>query len=119
MAAKTKKKPTKAAAGKNGVPLPTETGDVMTLAEAAAYLRVAEEDLLRSAASQGLPGRKVGGEWRFLKSSLNDWLGTPPKKYSKEAFMALAGTWKDDPFVEEELKEIYRLRGRPMTEDGE
>jgi hypothetical protein len=29
----------------------------------------------------------------------------------------VAGSWKDDPYVEEELKEIYKRRGRPMTED--
>ena len=45
------------------------------------------------------------------------WLNIPPLKTNKEAWMALAGIWKDDPYVEEELKEIYRRRGRPMTDD--
>ena len=31
--------------------------------------------------------------------------------------MELAGAWKDDPYIEQELAEIYRRRGRPMTED--
>ena len=38
-------------------------------------------------------------------------------KTNIEAWMAMAGIWKDDPYVEEELKEIYRRRGRPMIED--
>jgi hypothetical protein len=29
----------------------------------------------------------------------------------------MAGGWKDDPCVAEELREIYRRRQRPMTED--
>ncbi len=45
------------------------------------------------------------------------WLSTPSLKTNKEAWMALASIWKDDPYVEEELKEIHRRRGRPVTED--
>jgi hypothetical protein len=29
-----------------------------------------------------------------------------------------AGSWKDDPYLDDMLKEIYQRRGRPMTEDG-
>jgi hypothetical protein len=31
---------------------------------------------------------------------------------------ALAGAWKDDPELENIVEEIYRQRGRPITEDG-
>jgi excisionase family DNA binding protein len=92
--------------------------EVFTLGEAAAYLRLSEPDVLLLVQEQRLPGRQLGNEWRFLKAAIQDWLRTgPPPKGSKEAWMALAGAWKDDPYVEEELKDIYRRRGRPMTED--
>jgi excisionase family DNA binding protein len=91
--------------------------EVLTLAEAAAYLRLPEEDVLRLVHEQALPARRLANEWRFLKAAIQQWLSTPPPKGNKEAWMALAGAWKDDPYVEEELKEIYRRRGRPMTED--
>jgi excisionase family DNA binding protein len=93
--------------------------EVLTLTEAAAYLRVSESDLMRLVHDQSLPGRRFGTEWRFLKSAIQDWLKTPPKPGSREAVLSTFGAWKDDPLVEEELKEIYRQRGRPMTEDGE
>jgi hypothetical protein len=49
--------------------------DVMTLGEAAALLRV-QEDQLRQAAEQGdVPGRLIAGEWRFAHAALLDWLG--------------------------------------------
>jgi excisionase family DNA binding protein len=92
---------------------------VLTLSEAAAYLRISENDVLRMVSEQGLVGRRIGVEWRFLKSSLQDWLRTTPAKGSKEALLAMAGAWKDDPDLEEMVKEIYRQRGRPITEDGE
>ena len=38
--------------------------------------------------------------------------GTPAG--GKEAQLAVAGAWKDDPLVEEELREIYRRRGRSL-----
>lgn len=97
----------------------TSGQEVLTLAEAADYLRVLQEEVVRLARQQGLPGRLLGAEWRFLKSALRDWLRTPSTQGSKEAVLSVAGVWKDDPYLEEELKEIYKRRGRPMTEADE
>lgn len=41
------------------------SGEVLTLAEAAAYLRVPETEVVSLVHAQGLPGRRVAGEWRF------------------------------------------------------
>ena len=101
-------------------PLPEANGppgEVMTLAEAAAYLRFAEADILRLVQEQGLPGRQMGKEWRFLKPAIREWLSKPPPKGGKEGIWAAAGSWKDDPYLDEMLKEIYRRRGRPRTEE--
>lgn len=92
------------------------TGEVLTLAEAAEYLRVPAADVLAMLPG-GIPGRRIGSEWRFLKSALQEWLRTPGIKQNKESLMSLAGICKDDPTLDEMVKEIYRQRGRPMTED--
>ncbi|HEY7427492.1 MAG TPA: helix-turn-helix domain-containing protein [Gemmataceae bacterium] len=92
-------------------------GEVLTLPEAAAYLRLSEADVRRLVAEQDLPARHLGEEWRFLKSAIQVWLSTPCTKENKEGIWAAAGSWKDDPYLEEMLKEIYRKRGRPMTEE--
>ena len=113
---RTTAKPTKAANHKRPS-VPAEKPEVLTLAEAAAYLRLPEAEVTRLVHSQDLPGRFTGQEWRFLKSAIQEWLSTPPPRHSKESLLSLAGAWKDDPFVEQELKEIYERRGRPMTED--
>jgi excisionase family DNA binding protein len=112
-----KKKPASPTAPVNGVPTPAT--DVLTFSEAAAYLRVTETDLSRLILDQALPGRQFGTEWRFLKSAIQDWLRTPPVRGSREAVLSACGAWANDPYVEEELKEIYKKRRRPMTEDGE
>jgi excisionase family DNA binding protein len=93
-------------------------GEVLTLAEAAAYLRLPEADVVGLVHSQDLPGRFVGHEWRFLKSAIQEWLSKPPPKYSKEAQMSVAGLLKDDSDLIPMVEEIYRRRGRPITEDG-
>jgi excisionase family DNA binding protein len=97
---------------------PAEWPEVLTLAEAAAFLRVAEAEVVRMVGPRGLPGRLIGSEWRFSKKALEQWLRTPPEPSSKESLLALAGAWKDDPHAENMLKEIYRQRGRPMTEEA-
>lgn len=48
--------------------------DVLTLAEAAAYLRVTEDTVLQMAVDGLLPSQKIGVEWRFLRRALSDWL---------------------------------------------
>jgi hypothetical protein len=118
-ATKSKKTAKKSArADNNGIPT-AAPGDVLTLAEAAGYLRVAEIDLIHAVHCDGLPGRQVGGEWRFLKSSLQQWLNTPRQKTGQQALLDMAGKFKDDPYLEEITREAYRQRGRPITEDGE
>jgi excisionase family DNA binding protein len=94
--------------------------EVMNLSEAAAYLRLPDADVLRLVTEQALPGRRLGNEWRFLKAAIQDWLrsGTPTAKGTKEAWLSVAGSCKDDPDLEKIVEEAYRNRGRPITEDG-
>src|SRR5437588_12803571 len=80
-------------------------GEVLTLGEAAAYLRLPEADVLRLVDEQGLPGRRLANEWRFLKAAIEQWLSTPAPRYSNEAQLAVVGSWKEHPYVEEELNE--------------
>jgi excisionase family DNA binding protein len=54
---------------------PADPGEVLTLDELAALLQV-DEDAARDLAEAGdLPGRKIGGEWRFARGAVLRWLG--------------------------------------------
>src|SRR5262245_8349814 len=96
-------------------PAPGPAEDVLTLPEAAAYLRLAEDAVLEAVRQQRLPARKVREEWRFLKSAIQEWLRVPEER---DFWKTHYGALKDDPYLDEMLAKIYQDRGRPMTEEG-
>jgi excisionase family DNA binding protein len=119
-----KKKPVQKTKAKsnNGTPPndvePIVGSDVMTLAEAAAFLRVSETDVAQSAEAHEIPARRIGGEWRFWKSAVVEWLAAKTMQPAKSDFWTTqTGAFKDDPSLDQMVREIYARRGRPMTED--
>src|SRR5262245_57086425 len=92
--------------------------EVLTLAEAAAYLRLSEAEVIELVRAHDLPGRLTGSEWRFLKSAIDQGLssGAPTPAARKQAQLALAGKCKDDPDLIRICKEAYRQRGQAMRE---
>jgi Helix-turn-helix domain len=87
--------------------------EVLTLAEAASFLRVAEADVV-AMVREGLPGRKIAGQWRFLKSALCDWLRVPRQDFWETQL----GAFSDDASLESLLQEIYERRGQRKFEDA-
>ena len=53
---------------------PDPPAEVLTLPGAAALLQVAADDVEALAEAGELPGRKVGGEWRFAREAVLRWL---------------------------------------------
>ena len=53
---------------------PAESHDVLTLAQAAALLQVDRAEVAALADAGELPGRRIGGEWRFPRAALLEWL---------------------------------------------
>ncbi|MBU2501788.1 MAG: helix-turn-helix domain-containing protein [bacterium] len=47
---------------------------VMTSVEAAEYLKMHVKTVCRLAKEGKIPAKKVGSEWRFLRSVLDNWL---------------------------------------------
>jgi excisionase family DNA binding protein len=76
--------------------------DIFTLPEAAAYLRVTEEVLAELAERKDVPARSIGGEWRFLRRGLDDWLRYAELPYAKP--WRFPPHWLlDSPFADELL----------------
>jgi excisionase family DNA binding protein len=91
--------------------------EVFDLDEAAAFLKASADDVLRMVKEQGLPARKVGEGWRFLKAAVCDWLRAGPARQMsrKEAQLALAGKYRDDPDLKRICEDAYKERGRPIS----
>ncbi len=54
--------------------------EVLSPGEAAALLKVSEDELMVAAQEGQLPGRRVGEQWRFSRSALLAWLrGEQPR----------------------------------------
>lgn len=51
-----------------------EPDQVLTVREVSHYLRLARSTVYRLAQNGRLPGRKVGGTWRFPRRGLDEWL---------------------------------------------
>jgi excisionase family DNA binding protein len=47
---------------------------ILTPSEAALYLNVHVRTIYRLAKEGKIPGRKLGGRWRFKKATLDEWL---------------------------------------------
>jgi excisionase family DNA binding protein len=89
------------------------TPGVLTLTEAAGYLRLPRRELERLAREGSLPGRQVGKHWRFLKAALDDWLrGCGGRAVLLQQAGALAG----DETLPRLREMIYAQRGRPEAE---
>jgi excisionase family DNA binding protein len=62
------------------VPVPGEeamkddTGEIFTLDEVAAYLKVGKRTVYRLAAAKKIPAFKVGGTWRFSRQEIDQWI---------------------------------------------
>jgi excisionase family DNA binding protein len=98
--------------------------EVLTLGEAAAYLRVSEEQLAELADRDGVPARKVGGEWRFLRRALDDWLrytGSPfPKPWMVPPHWLFGSPFADELLLllEERLLRKLKQQRQPSPKPG-
>jgi excisionase family DNA binding protein len=50
------------------------TGEILTIKEVAAYLKLNEKTAYRLALHGEIPGFKVGGSWRFDKNDIQQWI---------------------------------------------
>ena len=85
----------------------TKNADVLTLEEAAEFLRVSPQAIDELASGHHLPARRVAGHWRFLKSALEDWLRSST---GKERLISQIGALADDPYLPQIRAAIAKKR---------
>jgi excisionase family DNA binding protein len=65
--------------------------DIMTLEEVARYLRLKPQTIYTWAQEKNIPAAKLGKEWRFRKSIIDEWF----IQHFDEKFDDIVKTWKD------------------------
>ena len=66
--------------------------EILTLSETAEYLKVAEKTIQRMITANKIPCTRVGNQWRFIKSVLDDWLMESMKDVKKNGISHLMET---------------------------
>ena len=51
-----------------------KTGDVLTIEELAAYLKIPKSTLYKLVREGRIPSQKIGRHWRFRKGAIDCWL---------------------------------------------
>jgi PTS system nitrogen regulatory IIA component len=63
--------------------------DMMDLTQLASYLQRDVREVSKMASRGYLPGHKIGGEWRFARAEINQWIETHLHGYSEQQLTAL------------------------------
>jgi PTS system nitrogen regulatory IIA component len=91
-----------------------QENEVMTLAEVAAYLQLAERTVLRMAQRGEVPATKVASQWRFLRPAVRDWLAGRMQSMAPAELEEVAGRGRTAlPLMEVVRPELMNLGVSP------
>jgi len=85
------------------------SSDTMGLDELANYLRRDAREVNKLASRGQIPGRKVGGEWRFTQAEIDSWIDLQLPDYTDDQLRAFDGTGPGTPDPEPLLAELMPL----------
>ncbi len=88
-------------------------GEVLTLEEAAGYLKLPQDTMKREVNRGRIPGRRIDRTWRFHKSALDEWLHGQD---GRSVLLSQAGALGDDETLAQLRADIYAARGRSEAE---
>ncbi len=98
------------------MPTTDKLPEVMTSQEVAEFLRVSEDSVRQYAARSWIPGRQIGGEWRFWRAAIEEWLSG---RSGKEILLGQVGALEDDVDDLGALRaSVYAARGRSEVEEA-
>jgi excisionase family DNA binding protein len=87
--------------------------NILTLEEAAQYLRLSPTVIVQQASIGNIPGQPIDNDWRFLRSAIDDWLKT---RNSRSILLRQAGSLADDDTLVELQAEIDLARRNSTVE---
>jgi excisionase family DNA binding protein len=92
--------------------------ELMNIKEAAVYMRLNSMTVYKLARKRAIPAFKIGGNWRFKKDILDEWLLKQSSVGTNKGSVLIVD---DDPMIREILREIIESQGYIVTdaESGE
>ena len=87
--------------------------DLMTVKEAAEYLKLNKMTVYRLAQKHKIPASKVGGAWRFSKDTLDDWIKAQ-SSMDKRGILVV----DDDPLICELIEDVISRQGYDVVTAG-
>lgn len=87
--------------------------DLMTTKEAAEYLKLNYMTVYKLSQRGRIPASKIGGNWRFRKDLLDDWLAKQATVVEGNVLVV-----DDDPEVREMLSEVISRKGFKVVSVG-
>ena len=90
------------------------SSEILTLVEAAAFIRVSERTLGEMARTRRIPSQKVGREWRFVRTALESWLAGDSANADG---MASSSRGVSEPAAQYELLPPEGLRDTAFSEN--
>jgi Helix-turn-helix domain len=87
--------------------------NILTLEEAAQYLRLSPTVIVQQPSIGNIPGQPIDNDWRFLRNAIDDWLKT---RNSRSILLRQAGSLADDDTLVELQAEIDLARRNSTVE---
>jgi PTS system nitrogen regulatory IIA component len=95
-----------------------DQNEVMTLAEVADFLQLAEKTILRMAQRGQIPAAKVASQWRFLRSAVKDWLEQQMQIAPSIQMSYVEKNEKDFPGLDEVIRpDLVKTDIKPGSKD--
>ena len=85
--------------------------DVLNAPEASSYLRVNVQTIRRLARDGYIPAFKVGGQWRFKKSTLDEWAGSQHRRPRQRSILVV----DDEEPVRDMVRRVLEKAGFKAT----
>jgi nitrogen PTS system EIIA component len=69
--------------------------DLLTAKQVGEYLQLSQRSIYRLLERGALPGTKIGGQWRFRKAALDEWIDLHMSQFAPEDLRQLSGSARD------------------------
>lgn len=102
----------------NKLKLKTNYDDILTLEEVSQYLKLSQKTVLRMVHGGKIPCAKVGGQWRFVRALIDDWLLAKMKVVPKNDLVRLIEADADAVVLSRLLRpELIELKIQPGSKN--